>query len=71
MMQLQNKIAQGQGTIKQQRNEYEAVRSDRNLYSRHLVESQEEIAEIKSKFKTTRHQIEQLKGEIQIKDQVK
>jgi len=48
---------------------YEAVRSDRNLYSKNLIESQDEIAEMKRKFKIMNHQIEQLKEEIQAKDQ--
>lgn len=46
------------------------VRSDRNQYSKHLIESQDEIAEMKRKFKIMNHQIEQLKEEIQAKDQV-
>ena len=78
--------------MKQQQNLYEAVRSDRNLYSKNLIESQDEIAEMKRKFKImtrqvshvtptpplstpyahptiTTRQIEQLKEEIQAKDQ--
>ena len=47
---------------------YEAVRSDRNLYSKNLIESQDEIAEMKRKFKIMSHQIEQLKEEITAKD---
>lgn len=50
--------------MKQQQNLYEAVRSDRNLYSKSLIESQEEIAEMKRRFKVMNHQIEQLKEEI-------
>ena len=46
------------------------MRSDRNLYSKSLIESQDEIAEMKRKFKIMNHQIEQLKEEIQAKDQV-
>ena len=40
------------------------MRSDRNLYSKNLIESQDEIAEMKRKFKIMNHQIEQLKEEI-------
>ena len=47
------------------------VRSDRNQYSKNLIESQDEIAEMKRKFKIMNHQIEQLKEEIQAKDQVR
>ena len=45
------------------------MRSDRNLYSKSLIESQDEIAEMKRKFKIMNHQIEQLKEEIDAKDQ--
>ena len=48
---------------------YEAVRSDRNHYSKGLIESQDEIAELRKKFKIMGHQIEQLKEEIAAKDQ--
>eukprot|EP00002_Diphylleia_rotans_P000333 TRINITY_DN10172_c0_g3_i1.p1 TRINITY_DN10172_c0_g3~~TRINITY_DN10172_c0_g3_i1.p1 ORF type:complete len:860 (+),score=260.50 TRINITY_DN10172_c0_g3_i1:63-2642(+) len=68
IMDLQKKIAEGETKLKQQQNLYEAVRSDRNLYSKNLIESQEEIAEMKRKFKIMNHQIEQLKEEISSKD---
>merc|ERR1719198_941628 len=69
VLQLQKRIAEGEAKLKQQQNLYEAVRSDRNLYSKNLIESQEEIAEMKRKFKIMTRQIEQLKEEIQAKDQ--
>ena len=47
-----------------QKDQYESVRTDRNLYSKNLVESQDEIAEMKRKFKIMYHQIEQLKEEV-------
>ena len=47
---------------------YEAVRSDRNLYSKNLVESQDEITEMKRKLKIMNHQIDQLKEEITSKE---
>jgi chromosome segregation ATPase len=65
---LQRKIVEGGSRLKQQQNLYEAVRSDRNLYSKALIESQEEISEMKRRFKVMNHQIEQLKEEIQAKD---
>ena len=45
------------------------VRSDRNLYSKNLIESQDEIGEMKRKLKIMNHQIDQLKEEIQGKEQ--
>jgi len=68
IMDLQKKIQEGEQKLKQQQNLYEAVRSDRNLYSKNLIEAQDEIAEMKRKFKIMNHQIEQLKEEIQAKD---
>lgn len=65
---LQKKIIDGGSRLKQQQNLYEAVRSDRNLYSKNLIESQEEIAEMKRRFKVMNHHIEQLKEEITSKD---
>jgi len=48
---------------------YEAVRSDRNLYSKNLLEAQEEIAELRMKFRRMTQNISQLKEEISSKDQ--
>lgn len=47
---------------------YEAVRSDRNLYSKNLIECQDEITEMKRKLKIMNHQIDQLKEEITTKE---
>ena len=44
------------------------MRSDRNLYSKNLLEATEEIAELNMKFKRMTQQISQLKEEIQAKD---
>lgn len=48
---LTNKIKESEVRLKQQHNLYEAVRSDRNLYSKNLISSQNEIAEMSRKFK--------------------
>jgi hypothetical protein len=55
--------------LKQQKQLYEAVRADRNHYSKGLLEAQDEIAELRKKFKIMGHQIEQLKEEIASKDE--
>mmetsp|Transcript_9055 Transcript_9055/g.22157 ORF Transcript_9055/g.22157 Transcript_9055/m.22157 type:complete len:871 (+) Transcript_9055:181-2793(+) len=57
------------GKLNQQKELYQQVRSDRNGYSRALIESQDEISEMKRKFKIMFHQIEQLKEEIKEKDE--
>jgi len=69
IIQLQKRITEGDAKLKQQQALFEAVRSDRNLYSKNLVEAHEETAEMKRKFKIMNHQIEQLKEEIHSKDQ--
>merc|ERR1719482_986966 len=66
---LRKQIAEVQARLEQQRNLYEAVCTDRNLYSKNLIESHEEIAEMRRKFKIIYHQIEQHKEEIKEKDQ--
>merc|ERR1712159_43485 len=58
------KIAEAETKLKQQQNLYEACRSDRNLYSKNLVEAQDEISEMKRKLKIMTHQIEQHREEI-------
>ena len=65
---LQKKVAVVEQRLKSQQNLYENVRSDRNLYSKKLIESQDSISEYKRKFKIVSHQIEQLKEEIATKD---
>ncbi|OMJ91271.1 hypothetical protein SteCoe_6252 [Stentor coeruleus] len=64
---LQKKNLEAEAKLKQQQNLCEAVRSDRNLYSKNLIESQDMIAELRRNFKIYHHQIEQLKEEIEAK----
>jgi chromosome segregation ATPase len=47
---------------------YEVVRSDRNLYSKNLIEKHDEMNELKRKFDITTQQINQLKEELEAKD---
>jgi chromosome segregation ATPase len=65
---LKKENIEREAKYKQQQNLYEAVRSDRNLYSKNLIESQDEVAELRRKFKIAAHQIQQLKDEIESKD---
>ncbi|XP_068113940.1 cilia- and flagella-associated protein 58 [Hyperolius riggenbachi] len=62
------KIVEAETKLKQQQNLYEAVRSDRNLYSKNLIEAQDEITEMKRKLKIMNHQVDQLKEEISTKE---
>merc|ERR1719324_892580 len=67
---LKAAVADVKTKLSQQKNLYEAVKTDRNLYSKNCLESNEEIAEMKRKFRSMSHQIEALKEEIKEKDQL-
>ena len=62
------KVTEGEAKSKAQQTLYENVRTERNLYSKNLIEKTDEIAEMNRKFKIMKHQIEQLKEEIIAKD---
>lgn len=64
------RIAEAETKLKQQQNLYEAVRNDRNLYSKNLIEAQEEITEMKRKLKFLTHQTVQLKDDISSKEAI-
>lgn len=65
---LTKNILDEKAKLRLQQTLYEQVRSDRNLFSKQQVASEDEIAEMKRKFKIMTHQIDQLKEEIQAKD---
>jgi hypothetical protein len=58
-----------EGKLKQQQNLYEVVRSDRNLYGKNLIIANDEVIELRKKFRIAQYQIGQLKDEIDAKDQ--
>ena len=66
---LVKRVQEWETKLKQQQQLYESVRADRNHYSKALVESEDEVAELRKKFKIMGHQIDQLKEEITSKDQ--
>ncbi|EGD80250.1 hypothetical protein PTSG_10926 [Salpingoeca rosetta] len=68
VLDLKKKLADAEAKLKQQQSLYEQVRSDRNMYSKNLIEAQDEIAEMKRKLKIMNHQIDQLKEEISTKE---
>ncbi|KAJ8002203.1 hypothetical protein DPEC_G00177380 [Dallia pectoralis] len=68
IFEYKKKIAEAESKLKQQQNLYEAIRSDRNLYSKNLIEAQDEITAMKRKLKTMNHQTDQLKEEINSKE---
>merc|ERR1719222_780881 len=68
MGQLKRSITDVKAKLGQQKNLFEAVRTDKNLYQKNLDESVEEIEEMKKKFRVMYMRIEQLKEEIKEKD---
>lgn len=65
---LQKKIKDAEEKLKKQQADFEAVRSERNTFSKNLVEAQDEIAELRRQFRVMGHVVDQLKQEIQQKD---
>nr|CAD7586443.1 unnamed protein product [Timema genevievae] len=62
------KLAEAMTKYKLQQNLFEMVRSDRNTFSKNLLEAQDEISELKQKLKVMGHQIEQMKEDITTKE---
>jgi predicted nucleic acid-binding Zn-ribbon protein len=54
--------------LKQKQSMYESVRSDRNLFSKQLLDAQEEIHDLKRKFRSMNQLIEQINDDITSKD---
>jgi chromosome segregation ATPase len=68
LTELKKQIANVQAKRNQQKNLYDAVCMDRNLHAKNLVESNEQIEEMRRKFKIMFHQTTALKEEIREKD---
>ena len=66
--QLQKDNVKAEDKLKKQQNLYEAVRNDRNIYSKTLLESKQEIDELRRKYKILQHQITKLREEITTKN---
>lgn len=66
--QFQQQILVNESKLRQQQNYLEAVRSDRNLYRKSLIEQKNEMQEFKRKYSNLNMQIKQLKQEIAEKD---
>uniref|UniRef100_A0A3B3VMS6 Cilia and flagella associated protein 58 n=1 Tax=Poecilia latipinna TaxID=48699 RepID=A0A3B3VMS6_9TELE len=63
------KATESECKLKQQENLLESIIAERNLYSKNLIESQEEISEMKRKIKTMSNQVARLKDDISEKEQ--
>lgn len=62
---LKKETVENESKLKQQQSLYEAVRAERNLYSKSLIEQTDEVADLKKRFLIAEHQINQLKTENQ------
>ncbi|KAF7661063.1 hypothetical protein LDENG_00270080 [Lucifuga dentata] len=65
---FRKKVTEAECKLKQQENVLEAVVAERNLYSKNLIEVQDEIAEIKRKMKTMSNHVTRLRDEISGKE---
>lgn len=68
VQELNDKITSDQNKLKSKQTLYETIRSDRNLYSKQLIDSQEEINGLKRTFRDMNHSIDHMKEEIAGKD---
>ncbi|XP_034538757.1 cilia- and flagella-associated protein 58 [Notolabrus celidotus] len=62
------KVTEAECKLKQQENLLESIVSERNLYSKNLIEAQEGIAEMKRKIRTMNNQVTRLRDEISGKE---
>eukprot|EP01083_Nonionella_stella_P055261 145830_1 len=67
---LQSKIAQNESLLKQQESLIEAVRVDKNVYNKSLIDQKEEMNVFKREFNSLNHGINQIKMELAEKDQM-
>jgi len=65
---LNKSIDDKNARLKEQKDLYEAVRTDKNMYSKNLAEADAEIFEMEKRLRSLTHQIEQYKDEIKEKD---
>jgi len=65
---IEAKMLEYKNKVREKEQLYAIVLSDRNLYSKNLLEAQEEAEELKKKFDITTQQINQLKEELETKD---
>lgn len=68
---LQKKVQDAEKRLKEQQSLYNSVVSDRTLYAHSKIENQDELNDLKQKFRLQATKISQLKEEILTKDQEK
>ncbi|KAK3530439.1 hypothetical protein QTP86_024351, partial [Hemibagrus guttatus] len=68
IFEYKKKIAEAETKLKQQQNLYEAIRAERNNYSKNLLDAQHEIMDMKRKIKSMSQETGQLTEEIKSKE---
>ncbi|KAF5909199.1 cilia- and flagella-associated protein 58, partial [Clarias magur] len=68
IFEYKKKIAEAETKLKQQQNLYEAVRAERNNYSKNLLDTQHDITDMKRKMKSMSQETGQLTEEIKSKE---
>ena len=57
IMEYKKKYQEIDNKLKEQQKDYENVRSEKNIYSKNLIETQDEIAEVKKRLRIVNNQI--------------
>ncbi|XP_018404761.1 PREDICTED: cilia- and flagella-associated protein 58-like [Cyphomyrmex costatus] len=68
VMDYKKRLVDSETKYRQHQSLFEAVRAERNLCNRNLIETQEEVQDLKNKLKVTSQQTEQLKEDITMKE---
>ena len=68
VQELQKKCAEYEKKLKMQREVYDAVRRDKNLYFKNLIETQDDLVERQNLLQFNKKEIENLKSDIKKKD---
>jgi len=68
VQELQKKCAENEKKMKMQREVYDAVRRDKNLYFKNLIETQDDLVERQNLLQFNKKEIENLKSDLKKKD---
>ncbi|XP_061228374.1 cilia- and flagella-associated protein 58 [Neopsephotus bourkii] len=68
IFEYEKKLEESTIKLKQEQSQCAAMRTERNLFSKNLIDAKDEVSEMKRKFKSVTHQRDQLRHEIKTKD---
>lgn len=68
LLEYKSQLSELETNFRQQQNLFEAVRAERNTYSKNLTIAKDEISELRDKIKLLNGQIEQLKEDLSNKE---